>query len=1254
MTPEFRKRLADLYEAGRFHEALALVLDGLRQLNSSECWNDWAALQFRVGRVDEAEAGFRVAVEKDPNNTQAVLNLGTLLFSVGGYEEAEILLRQLGEGQSRAVTAAAKQLLASLPQSPSITSSEIEGYLRRFVADTSNEKSYFNTHIKRYVATIQTLPGGLADSRLLELGAAFHHLTPALVKLKNYASVRCNDLWEGEAQKTRCVRSLDGIDEFSFVVDNFDVQNGRWPYDDQVFDTVLCCEMLEHLHSDPMHVLAEINRILKPNGTLLLTTPNIAGGHAIEFCLRGESPYVYGKFEQEGAPTDRHNREYTASEVQALSNAAGFECIRLRTINSWWSYSSDILRDLVLQGHSIARRGDNTVLLARKSSGVTDRYPTAFYQTIGTQSPRRAAQAAGSVPDLGEESLSFPARNILLVHEVLPHHDCSGADLRFLDVVRELRQAGNHVTYFARSGKNAARYLADLESLGVRVAIDPMQFEASSEHAKKCDFRTLIGENAFDLAIFFHWFWAGMSVVEQYSGLVREVSPSTRVVVLTDDRHGERERRAAKLSGKYSDFERANSFEAREREAYASADMLLYITESDKDWFEQLVPNLRTMLLPMVADVPSHLGYAAERSGALFLGNFENLANTDALQWLLSEVWPLVLAAEPNLVLYVAGHGISHDALCNHKNVVSLGKTDDLSSLFDARRLFVSPVRYGTGINTKNLQALARGLPLVTTSVGAEGLRLQHDVHALISDSAQEFASSIIRLHRDNTVWTALAGAGLEFTSKHFSRANLRQCLKQILERVMELEPKSDGPPPWSYREIEQACDLKRNRTLPQYQAMESVVNYWVLGRRYMDREDFSKALGQFQHVFTLHRGNVPKTVFDRALLRDMHRCYVTVGDKDGQSRCEAILRQAQITATSSHAPSLIVRKQPEISVVFPTHNRCELLHSTLAAWAFQTLPSDQWELIVVDDGSGDGTEKMCRSIEVPYHLRYVRQENAGAGAARRIGTKTARGEFLLLCNDDTIPDSRLLEEHLRLHRQSKNKNIAALGKFTASTESAKRALSFFVNRSAFLFPQTSLQVGQLLDQAYFITCNLSVRRDQVLAAGNFDPTFRVAEDTELGARLVGRGIRVVYHPEARADHEHGIFTTADLVRRAKAYGRADWDLFKKHPWLLGTGDGPFGKLTKSDIETLHQRIEQDETAVSAALVALTALDDIDFLPLLHAEKREAAQEILESLSRLVPMVYWHHLLRSFLEASQADQVRTVRTNNLNAVGSRQ
>src|SRR5262249_9796394 len=153
-----------------------------------------------------------------------------------------------------------------------------------------------------------------------------------------------------------------------------------------------------------------------------------------------------------------------------------------------------------------------------------------------------------------------------------------------------------------------------------------------------------------------HWFWCGISVVEHYMDEIRRHSPRTRVLVLSEDRHGERERRSAQLSGFLSDRERGNNFEQREKEIYERADLVLYVTETDHSRFAELVPGLAAEHLPTIAEAVDAGPGFAEREGILFLGNFDNHANRDALDWLLKNVWPLLRKREPQVRLYVAGN----------------------------------------------------------------------------------------------------------------------------------------------------------------------------------------------------------------------------------------------------------------------------------------------------------------------------------------------------------------------------------------------------------------------------------------------------------------------------------------------------------------------------------------------------------------------------------------------------------------------
>jgi GT2 family glycosyltransferase/SAM-dependent methyltransferase/glycosyltransferase involved in cell wall biosynthesis len=1234
-----------LFGAGQKQDALTLLREVLAEQESSELWSDWAAVQFGSNAAGEAEKGFRIALQLDPENVQAAFNLGVLLSRARHTDEARPFLVKSLDSANPLERASAQKLLArnSPPAGCDGTTEEIEEYLRRFLSDSANEQSYFETHVRRYVTTLQHLPRGSSTMRILELGAAFHHLTPALQKFGGYGEVRCTDIWVGAPQEKRVIASRTGDETFPCTVDNFDLQRQPWPYRDGEFNAVLCCEILEHLHTDPMGLLAEMNRVLKPGGALLLTTPNLASAHAVEETMRGESPYAYGKFELGGKPTDRHNREYTVAEVARLALAGGFAITEVRTFDFYWPGKREVLRNLAVRGNPISGRGDSTFLSARKHSAVVERYPEELYASVGVQAARRNQQAGDENPAENVEQTQFP-KNILLIHELLPHYDCSGADLRLYELVRELRAQSHRVTFLARDDRDGGRYRPALEALGAKVHAGDRERmrHISNTNCEALHLAEILQHGKFDIAILSHWFWTGISVAEQYIDEIRRYSPATRVLVLSEDRHGERERRSAKLTGFFSDMERANDFEQREAEVYGRADLVLYVTETDQQRFLELIPELATEHLPTIAEAADAGPGFDARQGVLFLGNFENLANRDALAWMLGEVWPLVRREEPGITLYVAGNSAPGELPARHAGVVCIGKVQDLGAQFALRRVFAAPIRYGTGIITKNMHALAHGLPVVTTTVGAEGMQLQHSAHAMIANAPEEFAAAILRLYRERELWDKIAKNGKQYVGEKFCLANLQSQIRKIVTRACKIKPRSADPAyRWSYRMVEVTCPAVLTQEPAHYRSVLRTLAYWQLGKRLLSEAKPSEALEQFRHIFTTVRGPLPFSVFHLALLSDMAKCYRALGDEAGANRCEQ--EQKKCVYTSKTRPPEISEKRkallrrgtaaPEISVVLPTFNRRETLRLSLAALAFQTLPAERWETVVVDDGSTDDTAAVCQQQLFPFHLKYVAQKNRGAGAARRKGVEIAQGKFVLLGNDDTIASSNLLVEHLSVHRRRSGEKLAVLGEFRHSQDVGKSALSLYVNTSAFLFPQGTLKTTESYDQAYFVSCNLSLRRDGILAAGNFDPHFRVAEDTELGARLVQRGLRVVYHPAATAWHEHARFTSQDLLRRAKAYGIANWDLLEKHPSLLGKGDGRFGLLAPQDEVRIQTQVDQFRAAVASGLKALEALDDFDFRTLFRdqANGRRAAEELMSKVSQIVPMVYWHYLFQEFL-----------------------
>ena len=170
--------------------------------------------------------------------------------------------------------------------------------------------------------------------RALELGANPYFTTWLLdeftdldVRLANYFGALGTDL----VQKVS-FRDRDGATrEMSLTSAQFNMEEDPFPYEDDSFDVVLFCEIIEHLLMDPLHSLREIHRVLRPGGLLVTTTPNVARLGNVLSMVAGEN--IYDPYSGHG-PYGRHNREYTLHELVHVLRFAGFDVESSFTANA--------------------------------------------------------------------------------------------------------------------------------------------------------------------------------------------------------------------------------------------------------------------------------------------------------------------------------------------------------------------------------------------------------------------------------------------------------------------------------------------------------------------------------------------------------------------------------------------------------------------------------------------------------------------------------------------------------------------------------------------------------------------------------------------------------------------------------------------------------------------------------------------------------------------------------------------------------
>ena len=279
--------------------------------------------------------------------------------------------------QPPAVEAEEPRPAETLPALP-----DLPRYLSGWAVDPQSE-NYLRTHQTRLVKTLAITPPGGPCDRVLEMGA-YLQITPALASKLGYGEVR--GCYYGKLGRVdyRTVTSAEG-ETFACPIDHFDAEKDRFPYPGEHFATVLCGELIEHLFEDPMHLMSEVNRILKPGGHLVLTTPNVAALRGIAAILQGYHPgffHAYIRPADSGEVDARHNREYTPREIHKLLENSGFAVTLLET----GEFRDEPHPEFGWVLHLLERyrlekdlRGDGIYAVGRKTGGVRERYPAWLY-----------------------------------------------------------------------------------------------------------------------------------------------------------------------------------------------------------------------------------------------------------------------------------------------------------------------------------------------------------------------------------------------------------------------------------------------------------------------------------------------------------------------------------------------------------------------------------------------------------------------------------------------------------------------------------------------------------------------------------------------------------------------------------------------------------------------------------------------------------------------------------------------------------
>jgi GT2 family glycosyltransferase len=244
------------------------------------------------------------------------------------------------------------------------------------------------------------------------------------------------------------------------------------------------------------------------------------------------------------------------------------------------------------------------------------------------------------------------------------------------------------------------------------------------------------------------------------------------------------------------------------------------------------------------------------------------------------------------------------------------------------------------------------------------------------------------------------------------------------------------------------------------------------------------------------------------------------------------------------------------VTLVVPTWNRLEAVHRLLGRIADDSSASSGLEVVIVDDGSTDGTPRSVSEHAWPFPLRVLQQQNLGAAVARNAGARAAAGDILLFLDDDVEPEPGLVAAHVRAH--GAGADVVALGDLPPRV--AYDTQLGVMLRIWWGEMQASLgRPGHRYSYRDLLSGHFSIRRRDFERLGGFDEGLRCREDYELGYRVVQAGLRLQFVPAAVAWHHDSTDITKAIARKI-AEGLADVQLVQLHPPLarsLPLGKGP-------------------------------------------------------------------------------------------------
>jgi len=372
-------------------------------------------------------------------------------------------------------------------------------------------------------------------------------------------------------------------------------------------------------------------------------------------------------------------------------------------------------------------------------------------------------------------------KTIVITYSI-PRPDQSSGERRFVNLLELLAEKHEVDLCVARFGewllsKKFRPYIENLEAIGVNVL--PIHTNSVKE---------ALSNNRYE-AGFFEFYW----IAEETIDIFRKLQPQAVTIIDSVDLHYAREETQAKVG--LIPANKAAETKKRELRIYREADITIAVSLNDLQILSEKDNIANVLLVPNIVETIERKEISREPV-VIFIGAYLWPPNVDAVKWFIKEIWPKVYERNNKAEFLVIGSDPPDEIkeFESKPGVQVLGFVPETKPYLDKAAVSVAPLRYGGGMKGKVNEALAHGIPVVATSIGAQGFEVENGKQMFVEDEPGKFADSVIELLNNPDKQRSMGLAGQKLNESICSPEVVREMINKVMDKAMEIYQQKEIP----------------------------------------------------------------------------------------------------------------------------------------------------------------------------------------------------------------------------------------------------------------------------------------------------------------------------------------------------------------------------------------------------------------------------------------------------------------------------